>query len=79
MKMPGAAPRPDVPAFAPSGYYGDKAKAANYYLDKADKLSRLLPIPTDEDIADVVESFGRAAVQAREAGFDGTALHRGHG
>jgi len=79
MKMPDSAPRPDVPAFTPSGYYGDKDKAAEYYRDKADKLSRSLPVPTDEDVADVVESFGRAAGQARDAGFDGIALHGGHG
>jgi 2,4-dienoyl-CoA reductase-like NADH-dependent reductase (Old Yellow Enzyme family) len=79
MKMPDSPPRPEIPAFAPSGYYGDKEKAAEYYRDKAEKLSRPLPVPTDEDIADVIESFGRAADQAREAGFDGIALHGGHG
>ena len=38
-----------------------------------------LPTPTDSQVADVVASFGRAARQSLEAGFDGLALHGAHG
>jgi 2,4-dienoyl-CoA reductase-like NADH-dependent reductase (Old Yellow Enzyme family) len=34
---------------------------------------------TDEEIADVIDGFGRAARNAREAGFDGIAIHGAHG
>ena len=39
----------------------------------------IMPVPTDEDIADVVAGFGRAASDAAAAGFDGLALHGAHG
>ena len=80
MRMPGSKPFVDAVAFSPSGYYGDPATAAGYYIEKAEILSTQdLPVPTDEEVADVVDSFGRAARQAVEAGFDGLALHGAHG
>ena len=80
MRMPGSAPFVDAVAFSPSGLYGDPSKAADYYLDKAEVLSSQdLPVPSDSEIVEVVESFGRAARQAVEAGFDGLALHGAHG
>lgn len=69
-----------TPAFSPSGRYGDPAKAADYYADKARIISAApMPVPSDEDIADVVTGFGRAARDAVAAGFDGLALHGAHG
>jgi 2,4-dienoyl-CoA reductase-like NADH-dependent reductase (Old Yellow Enzyme family) len=52
----------------------------DYYIEKAKILAAQdLPIPTDSEVAEVVASFGRAARQAVEAGFDGLALHGAHG
>lgn len=80
MRMPGSSPFADAVAFSPSGRYGDPAKAAEYYEEKAKVLSAQdLPVPTDAEIVEVIEGFGRAARQAVEAGFDGLALHGGHG
>ncbi len=80
MRMPGSPPFTDAVAFSPSGLYGDPSKAADYYNQKAEILaSQNLPVPTDAEIIEVVESFGRAARQAVEAGFDGLALHGAHG
>ena len=68
------------PAFSPSGHYGDIAKAPEYYADKARIIAAAeMPVPTDEEIADVVAGFGRAARDAMAAGFDGLALHGAHG
>jgi 2,4-dienoyl-CoA reductase-like NADH-dependent reductase (Old Yellow Enzyme family) len=67
-------------AFSPSGHYGDPSKSADYYVEKAQIIAASnLPVPSDEDIADVVAGFGRAARDAIAAGFDGLALHGAHG
>lgn len=69
-----------APAFSPSGHYGDPSKAADYYIEKARIIAAAeMPVPSDEDVADVVEGFGRAARDAVDAGFDGLALHGAHG
>lgn len=76
MRMPDG----KTPAFSPSGRYGDPAKAADYYAEKARIIAASdMPVPTDEEIADVVASFGRAARDVVAAGFDGLALHGAHG
>lgn len=76
MRMPDGV----TPAFSPSGRYGDPSKAADYYVEKAKIISASeMPVPTDEEIADVVAGFGRAARDAIAAGFDGLALHGAHG
>lgn len=76
MRMPNA----EAPAFSPSGHYGDPERAADYYIEKAKLIAATdMPVPSDEEIADVVEGFGRAAAQAMAAGFDGLALHGAHG
>ena len=79
MRLPNTGPYPDIPAFSPSGHYGDKSKAAPYYKEMAEKLAIQGPIPTDAEIVEVIESFGRAADQAVAAGFDGLALHGSSG
>lgn len=76
MRMPNG----KAPAFSPSGRYGDPAKAAGNYIEQARMISAAaMPVPTDEDIADVVVGFGVAAQAAVQAGFDGLALHGAHG
>ncbi|SKB79728.1 oxidoreductase [Sphingopyxis flava] len=76
MRMPDG----KAPAFSPSGYYGDPATADISYIEQARIISAApMPVPTDEEIADVVAGFGRAARDAVAAGFDGLALHGAHG
>ena len=79
MRLPDSFRNPHVPAFSPSGYYGDKSKAAEYYREMAERLAIPGPVPTDAEIVEVIESFGRAAEQAVAAGFDGFAFHGAHG
>lgn len=80
MRMPGSPPFPDALAFSPSGHYGDPEKAAGYYIEKARILSESeMPVPSDEEVADAAAGFGRAAAQAKAAGFDGIAIHGAHG
>lgn len=75
MRMPNGA----APSFAPSGRYGPTDRLTSIKPEKQAVLDRPLPVPTDEEVADVVASFGRAAAAARAAGFDGVALHGAHG
>ncbi|MBB4614264.1 2,4-dienoyl-CoA reductase-like NADH-dependent reductase (Old Yellow Enzyme family) [Novosphingobium taihuense] len=76
MRMPDG----KTPAFSPSGHYGDPAKADISYIEMARIIAaEPMPVPSDEEIADVVAGFGRAARDAVAAGFDGLAIHGAHG
>lgn len=79
MRMPNSRPFFEAVAFAPSGRFGDLSRTADYYRAKAVVLDRPLPVPTDAEIVEVIDSFERAAQMAVEAGFDGLALHGAHG
>lgn len=61
----GAEPLSTVPAYSPSGL-----AASGRYSGRA---------MTQQDIQDVIDSFRRAAYNAREIGFDGVELHGAHG
>lgn len=61
----GAEPNPDVPAYSPSGLAAPGRRAGHTM--------------THKDIQEVIDSFTRAAVSAREVGFDGVELHGAHG
>jgi 2,4-dienoyl-CoA reductase-like NADH-dependent reductase (Old Yellow Enzyme family) len=65
MRKPGTGPHPDGKSDGPSGL------AAN---------GKLVGEPmTEEDIADTVEAFAKAAAAAKEIGFDCVELHGAHG
>ena len=65
MRKPGTGPHPDGKSDGPSGL------AAN---------GKLVGEPmTDEDIADTIEAFAKAAAASKEIGFDCVELHGAHG
>ncbi|ONM50303.1 NADH:flavin oxidoreductase [Nocardia donostiensis] len=69
---------PAIMPMRPSGRWGTVG-ATSYsdeYVARAAQLTRPM---TDSDIADVLSAYVRAAVTAAELGFDGIALHGGHG
>ena len=79
MRKPGTGPNPNVPSVSPSGIWGPLGR-----MTSIDAKS----IPTDPHIGDpmseaqieeAISAFVRSAVNAVEAGFDGIALHGGHG
>lgn len=61
----GAPPDPSLPGFGPS---------------RIEKDGQTVVVEmTRKDIADVAASYARSAAHARELGFDGVAIHGGHG
>lgn len=61
----GAPPDPSVPGYGPSAVMSDGRT--------------VVVAMTEQDIKEVAQSFARSAVYARELGFDGAAIHGGHG
>lgn len=55
---------------------GQEAVGPSARTDKNGPLNREM---TREDIRDVIEAFGAAAVRAEKAGFDGVQIHAAHG
>jgi 2,4-dienoyl-CoA reductase-like NADH-dependent reductase (Old Yellow Enzyme family) len=64
-RKPGSEPNPNVPPIGPSGL-----------AKRGEKIGEPL---TEEEIADVVDAYGRAAEAAKRLGFDGLELHGAHG
>ena len=61
----GTGPFPDAPTDSPSG------------LTHTGKL--VAPVPSEEDVADMVNSFARSAAHARDIGMDAIEIHGAHG
>lgn len=78
IRRAGTGPRPDAPSLRPSGTWGPRERAMLPPDYLGEMASDTAPM-TEEDIADVIAAFGRSAANAREAGFDGVALHGAHG
>ncbi len=69
---------PDHPNSRPSGLFGTVGKTT---ID-AEFIKRSLPPTepmTEEEVDDIVREFAKAAKRALAVGFDGIALHGGHG
>ncbi|TCN51322.1 2,4-dienoyl-CoA reductase-like NADH-dependent reductase (Old Yellow Enzyme family) [Rhodococcus sp. SMB37] len=69
---------PDLTPMRPSGLWGEPGVTSysDEYVARATPPCRAM---TGEDIADVIAAYTQAARNAREVGFDGIALHGGHG
>jgi 2,4-dienoyl-CoA reductase-like NADH-dependent reductase (Old Yellow Enzyme family) len=65
VRKPGTGPRPEGKSDGPSGLSASGKQVGE-------------PM-TDEDIADTIEAFAKAAGAAREIGFDAVELHAAHG
>jgi 2,4-dienoyl-CoA reductase-like NADH-dependent reductase (Old Yellow Enzyme family) len=78
MRAAGSGSFPDAPSSRPSGLWGpaDKAMLPPPYLDK--QLKPTAPM-SESEIADVIAGYARSAANAKAAGFDGIAIHGGHG
>lgn len=75
----GTGPYPRTPSSRPSGLWGPADRKSTV---PQDYVARVLPARkamTDSEIADVISAFADAAYNAVGAGFDGIAIHGGHG
>lgn len=79
MKRPGTGPYPDYPACRPNGIWGPADKITVLARDYVEMMSRPAEPMSESDIADVIGAFARGACNAKAVGFDGIALHGGHG
>lgn len=79
MKRPGTGPFPDYPANRPNGIWGPTDKITVLSREYVDLQATPTPPMTDSDIADVINAFASGARNAKAVGFDGIALHGGHG
>ena len=79
MRAPFSGLRPDAPSVRPSGIWGPFDRLNTALPDYLDTVRAACPPMTDEDIADVIAGFARSAAHARQAGFDGIAIHGAHG
>ncbi len=79
MRIPASGAFPAAKSMRPSGIWGPVGRATlvrpEYLRSVADSIEPM----TDEDIADVVAAYGRAAANAKEFGFDAIAIHGAHG
>lgn len=79
MKEAGTGAHPDAPPMRPSGLWGPQNRMTSIdpgYMARVAAPSRPM---RDEDIADTIAAYARSAANARAVGFDGIAIHGGHG
>ena len=79
MREPGTGPHPEAPSMRPSGLWGPTGRQTSIAQDYVARVSAPTVPMTENDIADVIAAYARSAVRARDAGFDGIAIHGAHG
>jgi 2,4-dienoyl-CoA reductase-like NADH-dependent reductase (Old Yellow Enzyme family) len=79
MRKPGTGPNPDVPSVSPSGIWGPLGRMTSIAPGSIPSVPEIGAPMSEADIEDAIAAFVRSAVNAVEAGFDGIALHGGHG
>jgi 2,4-dienoyl-CoA reductase-like NADH-dependent reductase (Old Yellow Enzyme family) len=79
MKKPGTGPYPDYPASRPAGLWGPTDKVTVLARDYVEMMGKPTAPMSESEIGDVIAAFARSAANAKAVGFDGIALHGGHG
>ena len=79
MKRPGSGPFPDYPACRPNGIWGPTDKITVLKPEYLASVGAPTKPMTESGIADVIAAFASGAANAKSVGFDGIALHGGHG
>lgn len=79
MRLPGTGPFPDVPVMTPSGIWGPLGRMTSILASKIPSDPKIGVPMTEDDIEAVLDAFVRCAANAVAIGFDGIAIHGGHG
>lgn len=79
MKKPGTGPYPDYPASRPAGIWGPTDKITVLAREYVEMMKEPTAPMSDSEIGNVIKAFAQCAANAKEIGFDGIALHGGHG
>lgn len=69
----------EIAISSPSGIWGTAEEIAELGEEKARALNCPENAMTEDDILAVIDAFASAAANAKSVGFDGIALHGGHG
>lgn len=79
MREQGTGPHPEAPSMRPSGLWGPVGRANSIDAKYVERLAAPTAPMSESDIADVIAAYARSARYARDAGFDGIAIHGAHG
>ena len=79
MRQHGTGAWPDAVSMRPSGLWGPLGRISTVPQAYIDQVSAETRPMTEEEIADVIAAFARAAANAKALGFDAVAIHGAHG
>ncbi len=79
LREPGTGPHPDAPSVRPSGHWGPVGRMNALDAAYVERVKTPTQAMSESDIQDVIDAYARSARHAREAGFDGIAIHGAHG
>jgi 2,4-dienoyl-CoA reductase-like NADH-dependent reductase (Old Yellow Enzyme family) len=79
MREQGTGPCPDAPSVRPSGLWGPAGGMSSLDPGYIARVSLPTSAMTDAQIADTIAAYARSASNAKAVGFDGIAIHGGHG
>ncbi len=79
LRKPGTGPYPEVASVSPSGIWGPLGRVTSVDPKSIPQDPHVGEPMSEQEIEEAIEAFVRCARNAVEAGFDGIALHGGHG
>lgn len=79
MREQGTGPHPEAPSVRPSGLWGPVGRQSSIQPEYVARISTPTQPMTEQEIADVIAAYARSARRAKDAGFDGIAIHGAHG
>lgn len=79
LRLPGTGPHPEAPTLSPSGLWGPLGRTTSLTGHKVPARPEVGQAMDDAQIEAVIQGYVRSARNAMQAGFDGIALHGGHG